>query len=88
MTSSGTSVMDDEKFEQIVSEHSSFVYNVAYRMMGNPDDADEVVQDTFLSAYRARDRFRGDAQVTTWLYRIASNAALLRLRKYSRKNEI
>ncbi len=88
MTSSGTSVMDDEKFEQIVSEHSSFVYNVAYRMMGNPDDADEVVQDTFLSAYRARDRFRGDAQVTTWLYRIATNAALMRLRKNSRKKEI
>ena len=80
--------MDDEKFEQIVSEHSSFVYNVAYRMMGNPDDADEVVQDTFLSAYRARDRFRGDAQVTTWLYRIATNAALMRLRKNSRKKEI
>ena len=88
MTSSGTSVMDDEKFEQIVSEHSSFVYNVAYRMMGNPDDADEVVQDTFLSAYRARDRFRGDAQVTTWLYRIATNAALMRLRKNSRKKEV
>ena len=88
MTSSGTTVMDDEKFEQIVSEHSSFVYNVAYRMMGNPDDADEVVQDTFLSAYRARDRFRGDAQVTTWLYRIATNAALMRLRKNSRKKEI
>ena len=81
-------MMDDEKFEQIVSEHSSFVYNVAYRMMGNPDDADEVVQDTFLSAYRARDRFRGDAQVTTWLYRIATNAALMRLRKNSRKKEI
>ena len=88
MTSSSTTVMDDEKFEQIVSEHSSFVYNVAYRMMGNPDDADEVVQDTFLSAYRARDRFRGDAQVTTWLYRIATNAALMRLRKNSRKKEI
>ncbi len=88
MTSSSTSVMDNEKFEQIVSEHSSFVYNVAYRMMGNPDDADEVVQDTFLSAYRARNRFRGDAQVTTWLYRIATNAALMRLRKNSRKKEI
>ncbi len=80
--------MDDEKFEQIVIEHSSFVYNVAYRMMGNPDDADEVVQDTFLSAYRARDRFRGDAQVTTWLYRIATNAALMRLHKNSREKEI
>ena len=88
MTSSSTSVMEDEKFEQIVTDHSSFVYNVAYRMMGNPDDADEVVQDTFLSAYRARDRFRGDAQVTTWLYRIATNAALMRLRKNSRKKEV
>ncbi len=83
-----TTVMDDQKFEQIVVEHSSFVYNVAYRMMGNPDDADEVVQDTFLSAYRARDRFRGDAQVTTWLYRIAINASLMRLRKQSRRREI
>ena len=82
------SELTDELFAQIVSEHSSFVYNVAYRMMGNPDDADEVVQDAFLSAYRARDRFRGDAKVTTWLYRIATNAALMRLRKNSRKKEV
>ena len=81
-------VLDDAKFEEIVTNHSNFVYNVAYRMMGNPDDASEVVQDIFLSAYRARDRFRGDAQVTTWLYRIATNAALMRLRKNSRKKEI
>ncbi len=91
MTSNGTenvTELTDEFFEQIVSEHSSFIYNVAYRMMGNPDDADEVVQDTFLSAYRARDRFRGDARVTTWLYRIATNAALMRLRKNSHKKEV
>ena len=91
MTSNATedvTELTDELFEQIVSEHSSFVYNVAYRMMGNPDDADEVVQDTFLSAWRARDRFRGDAKVTTWLYRIATNAALMRLRKNSRKKEV
>ena len=91
MTSSGTDnvvELTDELFEKIVEEHSSFVYNVSYRMMGNPDDAQEVVQDTFLSAYRARDRFRGEAQVTTWLYRIATNAALMRLRKNSHKKEI
>ena len=72
MTSSGTEnvvELTDELFEKIVAEHSSFVYNVSYRMMGNPDDAQEVVQDTFLSAYRARDRSRGEAQVTTLLYR-------------------
>ena len=57
-----TTALDDEKFSEIVEEHSSFVYNVAYRMMGNPDDAQEVVQDAILPAYRARDRFRGDAR--------------------------
>ena len=52
----GQPVMD---FDSIVEEHSSFVYNVAYRMMGNPEDAEDVVQDAFLSAYRAFERFRG-----------------------------
>ncbi len=76
---------DDAKdgldFEQLVEEHSDFVYNVAYRMMGNHEDAEDVAQDAFLSAYRALGRFRGESRVTTWLYRIATNAALMRLRK-------
>ena len=50
-------------------------------MMGNAED---VAQEEFISAYRARDRFRGDSKVTTWLYRITSNAALMRLRKEKR----
>ena len=68
-------------FERIVEEHSSFVYNVAFRMMGNPQDAEDVAQEAFISAYRAFGRFRGDSKVTTWLYRITVNAALMRLRK-------
>ena len=59
--------MDDEAFSQIVERYTDFAYNIAYRMLNNPGDADDVVQDAFLSAYRARDRFRVDAQVTTWL---------------------
>jgi len=50
-------------------------------MMGNAED---VAQEAFISAYRAMDRFRGDSKVTTWLYRITSNAALMRLRKEKR----
>jgi RNA polymerase sigma-70 factor (ECF subfamily) len=79
--------MNDQEFAELAEEHQGFVYNVAYRMMGNHHDAEEVAQDAFISAYRARDRFRGDAQPTTWLYRIAVNAALMRLRKDKRRKE-
>ncbi|MCH8816272.1 MAG: sigma-70 family RNA polymerase sigma factor [Chloroflexi bacterium] len=77
--------MTEEDFAEVVENYTSFVYNVAYRMMNSPDDADDVVQDAFISAYRAKDRFRGDAQVTTWLYRITVNAALMRIRKDKRR---
>ena len=79
--------MNDQEFAEIAEKHAGFVYNVAYRMMGNQHDAEEVAQDAFVSAYRARDRFRGDAQPTTWLYRITVNAALMRLRKDKRRKE-
>jgi RNA polymerase sigma-70 factor (ECF subfamily) len=73
--------VDDETFSSIVENYTDYAYNIAYRMLNNPADADDVVQDAFLSAYRARERFRGDAQVTTWLYRIVVNAALQKIRK-------
>ena len=75
-------------FDSIVEEHSDFVYNVAYRMMGNAEDAEDVAQEAFISAYRARDRFRGDSKMTTWLYRITTNAALMRLRKEKRSRTL
>ena len=75
-------------FDTIVEEHSDFVYNLALRMMGSPEDAEDVAQDAFISAYRAYDRFRGDSRLTTWLYRITTNAALMRLRKEKRAREL
>ena len=68
-------------FDHIVEDYSTFVYNVAYRIMGNPQDAEDVAQEAFLSAYRAFGRFEGKSKVSTWLYRITVNAALMRLRK-------
>ena len=56
--------------------------------MNNYADAQDVVQDAFMSAYRAKDRFRGDAAVTTWLYRIVVNAALMKLRKERRPQQM
>ena len=76
------------EFEKLVDENSDFVYNVAYRMMNNPQEAEDVAQDAFLSAYRAWDRFRGESRVTTWLYRITVNAALMRLRKTKSQRQL
>jgi RNA polymerase sigma-70 factor (ECF subfamily) len=70
-----------KSFDDIVENYSDFVYNVAYRMMGKPEDAEDVSQDAFISAFRAFERFRGESKVTTWLYRITVNAALMKLRK-------
>ena len=71
-------------FDTIVEGYADFVYNVAFRIMGKHEDAEDVAQDAFLSAYRAFDRFRGESRVTTWLYRITVNAALMKLRKGKR----
>ncbi|HEU0021990.1 MAG TPA: sigma-70 family RNA polymerase sigma factor [Dehalococcoidia bacterium] len=68
-------------FEDIVEQHSDFVYNLTYRILNNHADAEDATQDAFVQAYRNFDRFRGDSKVSTWLYRIAVNAALMRLRK-------
>ena len=75
-------------FEQVVEQHSDLVYNVALKMMGKPEDAEEVAQDALLSAYRAYGRFRGDSKITTWLYRITVNAALMRLRKEKKERTL
>jgi len=77
-----------EDFDTIVEKYSDFVYNVAFKMMGKPEDAEDVAQEAFISAFRAFDRFRGESRVTTWLYRITVNAALMRLRKEKRGREL
>jgi RNA polymerase sigma-70 factor (ECF subfamily) len=70
-----------DAFAEIVERHSGTVYNLALRMMNDPQEAEDVLQETFISAFRALDRFQGRSQLSTWLYRIAYNAALMRLRK-------
>lgn len=66
----------------MVERYSGTVYNLALRLMHNdPMEAEDVLQETFISAYRALNRFEGRSLLSTWLYRIAYNAALMRLRK-------
>jgi RNA polymerase sigma-70 factor, ECF subfamily len=67
-------------FEQLVEEYGDRVYGIALRITGSPADAEDAMQDAFLSAFRAWAGFRAEASPTTWLYRIAVNAALQRVR--------
>jgi RNA polymerase sigma-70 factor (ECF subfamily) len=77
---------DDRAFERLVRAHVGRLHAVALRLLQNPADADEVVQEGFLSAYRNLPSFRGEARLETWLHRIVVNAALQRLRR--RKHRI
>lgn len=72
---------DPDAFSELVARHRDRMWAVALRTIGDPEEAADALQDAFLSAYRAADRFRGDAAVTTWLHRIVVNACLDRLRR-------
>lgn len=71
---------DDDAFRELVERHSRAVFRVAYRVTGRTEDAEDVVQETFLRAYRQLDRFEARANVRTWLHRIATNCAIDLLR--------
>ena len=75
---------DQDALATLVETHQQRIYNVALRMCGNAQDAEETLQETFLSAIEALPRFEGRSQLSTWLYRIASNACLMRKRRESR----
>lgn len=68
-------------FEELVRKYSAQLYQQIRRIVQYHDDADDVLQNTFLKAWTALDNFRGDAQVTTWLYRIAMNESITFLQK-------
>jgi len=72
---------DQAAYAQLVEEHAGKIYRLALRLMGNEADAEDVLQETFLSAFKSMDRFEARSSLSTWLYRIASNAALMRLRR-------
>jgi RNA polymerase sigma-70 factor (ECF subfamily) len=72
---------DPLAFAQFVEENQSQIYNLSLRMLGDPQEAEDVLQETFLNAYKALPGFEGRSSLSTWLYRIASNASLMRLRK-------
>jgi RNA polymerase sigma-70 factor, ECF subfamily len=76
---------DEPAFEEIVKRYQARVFRLAWRLTGNESDAKDALQDTFLRVYRGLGSFRGESRFGTWLYRIATNAALTQRRARSRR---
>jgi RNA polymerase sigma-70 factor, ECF subfamily len=75
-------------YNGLVQRYQRPVYNLAYRMLGNAEDAGDLVQETFLRAYGALASFRQDASFLTWLYKIASNLCIDQLRSRKSKSAL
>jgi RNA polymerase sigma-70 factor (ECF subfamily) len=69
---------DTDSFEILVRRHQRAIFNLVYRLLGDYDEAAEVAQEVFLSAYKSIGQFRGEANFSTWLYRIGLNHASTR----------
>lgn len=76
---------DEVAFEELVRATYAETYTLARRLTGNEEDASDVVQEAYLRAYRGLHRFRGDAQFSTWLYRITANCASSHMGRRSRR---
>lgn len=75
---------DRGAFDELVRRSYDDTYTLALRLTGNPDDATDVVQEAYIRAFRGLRRFRGDAQFSTWLYRITANCASTHMAKRSK----
>jgi len=79
---------DEAALEAVMAQYEARVFGLALRLTGNRQDAEEVLQDVFWTVFQKIETFRGDAKLSSWLYRIATNAALMKLRKRPKVKEI
>jgi RNA polymerase sigma-70 factor (ECF subfamily) len=84
----GARAGDKEAFRLLVERHSHALFRLAYRMTGNEHDAEDVVQEALVKAYRSLDRFEDRASVGSWLYRITANCAFDVLRSKQRRGRL
>ena len=75
---------DHTAFRSLVEQYQSLVMRTCYRILGNREDAEDVAQEVFLKMYQKAKTFRGESQISTWLYRVAVNLSLNLLRKRKR----
>ena len=75
---------DLESFEALVNLYEKRIYHIAYKLVGSPHDAEDILQETFLKAFENLQKFRGESSFYTWIVKIAVNAALHRMNKQGR----
>lgn len=78
---------DSQEFSVLVDTYKNVVFTVALRMLKNREEAEEVAQDTFIKVFKSLGKFKGDSKLSTWIYRIAYNTCLDRLKKSGRKRQ-
>jgi RNA polymerase sigma-70 factor, ECF subfamily len=71
---------EEASFDHLYEDHSSYVYNTCLGILGNPDDARDAMQETFVQVFRSLDKFRGKSAIRTWIHRIAINKCMDMLR--------
>jgi len=76
---------DTSAFTTLVDRYKDLVYTLALRMMKHKEEAEEVAQDTFIKIFKSLDKFKGDSKFSTWIYRVAYNTCLDRLKKNKRQ---
>jgi RNA polymerase sigma-70 factor (ECF subfamily) len=78
---------EEEAYRCLIERYKGMVYGIALRVVGDPTEADDVAQETFVRVYEKVDRFRGGSKLSTWVYRIALNLSLERQRRIRRRGE-
>jgi RNA polymerase sigma-70 factor (ECF subfamily) len=76
---------DEQAFKSLVTNYQDLVYNTALGIVQNSEDAEDVAQEVFIQVYRSIDQFKGDARLSTWIYRITTTKALDHIRSRKRK---
>ncbi|MEA1960455.1 MAG: sigma-70 family RNA polymerase sigma factor [Bacillota bacterium] len=76
---------ESQAFDELVEKYQHKVYSLAFRYMGNEEDAYDAAQETFIKAYRSLRTFKGDASFSTWIYRITTNVCLDEIRRRKRR---